>query len=118
MNGPNGRRLFSLEGPVPLVTATLADLYLRQGHFAQAISVLEALLDKSPGREDLARKLAHARSLEAQADRGGPAAAPEQRSSSDPRQGSAADGRLTRLRALLARVQSRRRDRGAPCAEA
>lgn len=118
MNGPNGSRLFSLEGPVPLATATLADLYLRQGHFAQAIAVLEALLEKSPDRDDLARKLAHVRFLEAQSERGGSAPVVEAGTAAVARLASEAADPSTRLRELLERVQTRRRDRAASGVEA
>jgi predicted Zn-dependent protease len=87
------------------VTATLADLYMRQGHYAQAIEVLEALLLANPQRDDLARKLARAKAL--RDEDGAPTAPPAARKA---RAAEAPVSRAAeRLETLLARVERRRR---------
>lgn len=89
---------------MPLVTATLADLYLRQGHSAEAIAVLEALLRRSPGREDLLRRLDEARRLAEAEGTEPPPAVATARAARPVR-----TDRVARLERLLARVQQRRR---------
>lgn len=85
---------------MPLVTATLADVYIRQGHYAEAVAVLEALVQRSPGRSDLVARLASARDLLAQGSAEGA-----------PDDGAAppVDSTVALLRLLLDRVVRRRR---------
>lgn len=75
-------------------TATLAEIYARQGHVAEACEIYEELLAASPDDPALAGRLA---ALSAE----------RQESEAD----DAARARVDRLRAMLARIQSRRRTR-------
>jgi len=74
-----------------MITRTLAEIYARQGHLAEAADIYRQLLERSPGEVTLERRLAE---LEGELS----AAEGEARS----------DVRVERLRALLRRVQSRR----------
>ena len=51
--------------PAPIQTATMADLFVKQGHPEQAIPIYEALLASDPGNPSLSEKLAAARSAAA-----------------------------------------------------
>lgn len=73
-------------------TATLAEIYARQGHLDRACAILRELVAASPGDAGLAERLAELeRALAGQAA------------------GEANRRRVDRLRVLLDRVQSRRR---------
>ncbi len=73
-------------------TATLAEIYARQGHLDRARAIYEELLAESPGDADLQRRL---RELTAQAEEAHAATAQE--------------ARVERLKRLLSRVRARRR---------
>lgn len=99
---------------MPLVTATLADLYMRQGHYAEAIAVLEALLRATPGRADLERRLVEARRRSVDEATPAPRVEGPPRPGDMPRPGSvatASTARVELLEELLARVERRRRRR-------
>lgn len=83
---------------MPLVTATLADLYIRQGHYAEAVRVLEALVQRSPERAELRERLTAARDL---LDGG----------AASMRGDAGGRSRVALLRALLDRVVRRRQAR-------
>ena len=72
-------------------TQTLAEVYARQGHYAEACEIYEALLDKQPDSEELMTRL---RELEQARDRSQGA---ERRRE-----------HVDRLKALLRRVRARR----------
>ncbi len=82
-----------MASPRGIQTATLAEIYVRQGHLDRAIGIYEDLLRQRPDDRQLARRLAEIRSKQADA--------------------GAADvhrRRLERLRMLLTRVRERRRE--------
>ncbi len=82
---------------VSIVTPTLADIYAAQGHFAEAIALIERLVAGRPGDRTLLRRLADYRvALAAQ------------------RRRAAALARIERLKVLLRRVRKRRRAEGPP----
>ena len=45
---------------LPIRTATMAKIFVQQGHYEKAIDIYRHLLKKEPGRRDLAAALAHA----------------------------------------------------------
>lgn len=73
-------------------TATLADIYARQGHLERAIEIYQALLAEAPQDDRLRARLRAAEAQQRAAEHGGVDAA----------------RRLELLRTLLARVRSRR----------
>ena len=73
-------------------TQTLAEIYARQGHYAEACEIYQALLRECPDDGDLKERLAQ---LEI--------------SWEDQRDGESRRGRADRLRVLLQRVRARRR---------
>ncbi|PKN59032.1 MAG: hypothetical protein CVU56_02765 [Deltaproteobacteria bacterium HGW-Deltaproteobacteria-14] len=75
-----------------MITRTLAEIYARQGHIEEAADIYRRLLAKSPDDGTLRARLA-----ELEGDL------------SDARGESHRDARIERLRALLRRVNARRR---------
>ena len=75
-------------------TATLADIYARQGHYEKAVAIYERLLQKAPDDHELAARL---RALIAEAATHAPSA-PDHR-----------QRRLEDLERLLTQVRRRRR---------
>ena len=72
-------------------TQTLAEVYARQGHYAEACEIYEVLIQKEPGNGEMVARL---RELEA---------------ARDEEQGAARRrGHVDRLKALLRRVRARR----------
>lgn len=80
------------DGLPPVVTPTLAEIYLAQGHTARALAIYRRLLEDDPDRPDLRRKVV---TLEHRVER--------------ERDEARAVARIERLKALLRRVQRRRK---------
>ena len=76
-------------------TATLAEVYARQGHFAQACEIYRELLRDDPGNSDLARRLEELEQARMSA-----------------RDDATRQGRIERLRTLMSRIRKRRRNAG------
>ena len=48
------------DGRLPIRTATIAKIFVQQGHYDKAIDIYRHLLKKEPDRRDLTAALAHA----------------------------------------------------------
>lgn len=75
-------------------TATLADIYARQGHYDRALAIYTRLVQKTPEDNELAARL---RALMAQA------------ALQEPPPGGCSQTRVEKLERLLAQVRRRRR---------
>lgn len=62
-NGPEGEAGDAAEVPSDFQTATLAELYIRQGHLRPAAEVLEAILGREPANAKAAQLLGEVREM-------------------------------------------------------
>lgn len=92
--------------PPALSSATLAELYFSQGFVEKAAEVYEQLLQREPGNERMAARLAELKAIRAGSSRAAPEAPPRRTAEGErAERRRAIEGRIARLEELLAAVR-------------